>query len=328
MSPPETVVWAQIEPAPILAEARRHLGAAMQEADSTEQVAAALASGAELLVLSDAAYSPELATALRDAAPKLRWIQCLTTGTDRMRRFGVPAHIPVSNVGDAYAPAVAAHAVALLLALQRRLPAMAAAQAGRLWQRELAKDVTIPLGRRAVVLGFGPIGQEICRLLAAFGMEVVAVSRSGAAAGPAPVLPVARLDAALEAADALILAAPLTPETAGILSAERLARCRPGLLLVNIGRGGLVDQPALIAALHEGRLAGAALDVTEPEPPPPDDPLWQAPNLLLTPHVAGIAAGLSFHRVAAVLGTNLRRILAGQPPLHIVMNAPPIAPSG
>lgn len=313
------VVWARIEPQLLLAEARRQLGDGAIMADALDDVAAALDAGAGMLVLSDAGYSADAASVLRARGHRLRWIQCVTTGTDRMQRFGVPPGVTVSNVGDAFAPAVAAHAVALLLALQRRLPATLAAQAERRWEREVAAGACIPLGQHAVVLGFGPIGQEICRLLAAFGMRVTAVSRAGAPSPLAPTLPVARLDEAMLEADALILAAPLTSETQHIVSAGLLARCRPGLLLVNIGRGGLVDQVALAAALREGRLGGAALDVAEPEPLPPDDPLWQAPNLIVTPHVAGLAEGVSMRRVCDVLGANLRRVLAGEEPRQVVL---------
>jgi phosphoglycerate dehydrogenase-like enzyme len=321
--PARLVVWALIEPGLLLREAQRQLGEAAVLAGSVAEVSAALREGAEMLVLSDAVYSAAAAAALRDCGSRLRWIQCVTTGTDRMRRFGVPPQVVVSNVGDAFAPAVATHAVALLLALQRRLPATLAAQAEHRWEREVAMGALIPLGQRAVVFGFGPIGQEIGRLLGAFGMQVTAVSRSGAASALAPTLPAARFDEALAEADALILAAPLTPETEHIVDADRLARCRPGMLLVNIGRGGLVDQVALAAALRDGRLGGAALDVADPEPLPPGDPLWRAPNLIVTPHVAGLAAGVSMRRICDVLGNNLRRVLAGEAPGQVVMGAAP-----
>ncbi len=317
--PTRLVVWARIQPELLLEEARRQLGGGAVLASSVAEMAAALRDGAEMLVLSDAAYTAEAAAALRDHARELRWIQCVTTGTDRMQRFGVPPGVIVSNVGDAFAPAVATHAVALLLALQRRLPRTMDAQAARHWDREVAMGACIPLGQRAVVLGFGPIGQEIARLLLAFGMQVTAVSRSGAPHALVPVLPADRLDDALAEADALVLAAPLTAETALIIDAPRLARCKPGLLLVNIGRGGLVDQPALATALREGLVGGAALDVAEPEPLPADDPLWQAPNLIITPHVAGLAAGVSMRRICDVLGDNLRHILAGRDPAHVVL---------
>jgi phosphoglycerate dehydrogenase-like enzyme len=235
-----------------------------------------------------------------------------------MQRFGLPQGILVSNVGAAFAPAVATHAVALLLALQRRLPGALAAQARGQWERSVGADSAVPLGQRGVVLGFGPIGQEICRLLQAFGMRVTAVSRSGTPCEWVEVLPATQLNHALREADALVLAAPLTAETARIVSAPLLARCKPGMLLVNIGRGGLVDHAALLAALREGRLGGAGLDVTDPEPLPADDPLWAAPNVIVTPHVAGFAKDVSIARVCDVVGENLCRVIAGQSPLNLV----------
>jgi phosphoglycerate dehydrogenase-like enzyme len=316
---PRLALWAQIGGEAILAEAQRHLGDAVIPVRSVQEVAQAVAAGVEFLVLSDPVFSAELAAVLHAPGSRVRWIQALTTGTDQLQRFGVPAGVVVSNIGPAYAPSVATHAVALLLALQRRLPAALAAQAEGRWDRSIGAQARVPFGQRGLVLGLGPIGQEICRLLAAFGMRMRAVTRSGAPSDLVETWPVTRLDAALAEADALILAAPLTPQTHGILSAERLARCPPGLLLVNIGRGGLVDTDALVAALHAGRIGGAALDVTDPEPLPPDHPLWRAPNLIVTPHIAGLSGEVSAGRVRAVLGANLARVLAGDAPAHQVM---------
>jgi phosphoglycerate dehydrogenase-like enzyme len=316
--PPRCIIRAAIGADAVLAEARRHLGEEAVAAHSVVEVAQGLEAGAEFLIVSDAIWSAEMSAAVMASGRRLRWIQSLTTGIDRMQRFGLPQGVSVSNVGAAFAPAVATHAVALLLALQRRLPGALAAQARCQWERSIGADSAVPLGQRGVVLGFGPIGQEICRLLQAFGMRMTAVSRSGTACDWVEVLPATRLDEVLAEADALVLAAPLTAETTGIVSASLLARCKPGMLLVNIGRGGLVDQAALLAALIEGRLGGAGLDVTDPEPLPQDDPLWRASNLIVTPHVAGFAKDVSIARVCEVVGANLRRVMAGQAPLSLV----------
>lgn len=315
---PRCIIRAAVGAEAVLAEARCHLGEEAIAAHSVAEVAQGLEAGAEFLIVSDAIWSAEMSAAARESGRQLRWIQSLTTGIDRMQRYGLPQGVSVSNVGAAFAPAVATHAVALLLALQRRLPAALAAQARGEWDRRVGEDATVPLGQRGVVLGFGPIGQEICRLLQAFGMRVTAVSRSGTPCDWVEMLPAMRLDEAVAGADALVLAAPLTAETAGIVSGPLLARCKPGMLLVNIGRGGLVDQAALLAALREGRLGGAGLDVADPEPLPMDDPLWSAPNLIVTPHVAGFAKNVSIARVCGVVGENLRRVMAGQAPLNLV----------
>lgn len=316
---PRLVVRAVIEPERVLATARSQLGEAAVGAASDDDAARALEAGAEFLLVSDAAYGASLADVVRRHGRRLRWIQALTSGTDNMALHGVPRGVVVSNAGDAYAPAVATHAVALLLALQRRIPAAIAAQREARWDRGIGATATVPLGRRAVVLGLGPIGQEICRLLAAFGMRVVAVTRTGAPSQRVETRSFAHFADAAAEADALVLAAPLNEATRHVISAELLERCKPGLLLVNIGRGGLIDEPALVAALQQGRMAGAALDVAQREPLPATDALWHAPNLLLTPHVAGAAEDVSIARLCAVVGTNLSRVLAGALPLHIVV---------
>ena len=150
------------------------------------------------------------------------------------------------------------------------------------------------------------------RKAGAFGMRVVGVSRRGR---PIPhcerVVPHTRLREVLPEADALVLALPLTTETLHLLGRDELACMKPGAVVVNIARGGLIDEPALIAALQQGRLAGAGLDVVEHEPLAPDSPLWAMQNVLLTPHIGGRGGVEQDQRLAAFLADNLRRFLAG-----------------
>jgi phosphoglycerate dehydrogenase-like enzyme len=286
-----------------------------------EPSAIAAIADADALACSDLAYTPRLAEAVR-SAQSLRWLQLLTAGYDNALRHGVPPHVRLTNVGDAFTPSVALHAVTLLLALQRRLSAILAQQTRREWNKTLSADLVMPADRTALIIGFGGIGQEIARLLTTFGMTVLATRRS-----PSPhrqaveVYAPEALHDLLPRADAVMLAAPLTPQTDRLIGRRELALCRPTAHLVNVSRGALVDGMALAESLRENRLAGAALDVTEPEPLPPDHPLWTAPNTIISPHVAGASdpygAERQFQRAAA----DLRRFLAGELPLHVITRA-------
>src|SRR5262249_12214961 len=152
--------------------------------------------------------SPELAAAIRERAPKLRWIQLLTAGYDHIKRHGVAPHLTVCNAGQAYAPGVAAHAIALLLAAQRQMPTILANQQRHAWDRAFTARLTTPGGSTVAVIGFGPIGREIGRLLQALGAKVIAVTRRGLPQQDADeVAPVGELHSVLARADAIIIAA-------------------------------------------------------------------------------------------------------------------------
>jgi phosphoglycerate dehydrogenase-like enzyme len=175
-----------------------------------------------------------------------------------------------------------------------------------------------------LILGFGHIGKALAQLLRAFGVEIVAASRSGA---PHPLADTScRLEEAdphLAKADFVVVAAPLTRETKNFLDSARLARMRACAFLVNLSRGAIVDTLALGERLKQGQLAGAALDVTGPEPLPADHPLWTAPNLILTPHIAAAGAHPGdCERLLSITTENARRFSRGEPLLHIVDCSP------
>jgi phosphoglycerate dehydrogenase-like enzyme len=286
--------------------------------------AAALAAGmreARALVMPGQAYDAALAHCLRTQAPRLRLIQLLTAGYDQLQVHGVPPGVRVATAGDSWSPAVAEHAITLMLAMVKGLPAAFEAQAQRRWaQMTISPTMSTLEGRTLVIVGCGSIGREAARRAAGLGMRVIGIARS---VRPIPhvdeVLEAARLDEALARADVVLVSAPSTPATRGLFDAARLAACRPGALLVNVARGNLVERDALIDALRSGRLAGAALDVTDPEPLPPDDPLWNAPNLILTPHVSGSSGPAGLRRLAAHVQANLRREADGHEPTHQVL---------
>lgn len=258
------------------------------------------------------------------AATNLVWVQAGSAGVERwvsIPEIAASERIVLTNMRAVHAPVIADHAFAMLLALTRDLPVHLANRAEGRWQRE-GSGTLQPLGlegRTLLVVGLGGIGTEIARRGHGFGMRVLATRRSDADA-PAFVERVERADALLELlpdADVVAIAAPLTPETEGLFDEKAFAAMREGSILVNIARGRIVRTDALVAALRSGRLAGACLDVTEPEPLPPEHELWRMPNVVITPHVAGVAE-LTDARRRALLLENLRRFDAGEPLLNTV----------
>ena len=285
-------------------------------AADTAAVIAALAEH-DVLICPNPVYTQALAAALRTRGSGIRWLQLLTAGYDTLVEFGTPDGLIVTAAGDAYAPAVAIHAVTLMLALERRLLDCVTDQAARRWQRAMSPKMSIPFGGTVAIVGFGSIGSEIARIVRPMGARIVAVTRSARSSPLADaVVPIGELRAVLPDADAVILALPLAPETRHLIGAAELALMQRSAVLVNIARGALVDSAALAAALGNGTIAGAGLDVTDPEPLPADDPLWAAPNLIVTPHVAGACGGLVGARLAAITVENLRRFIKGEPLAH------------
>ena len=230
---------------------------------------------------------------LPQIAPKLRFVQSCSAGTDQYDREVLKkAGIRLASGQGVNANAVSEHAIALMLALLRRIPEARDNQAKRVWRGmmgDFAKREDEAGGKTAVVVGLGRIGGRIARLCKALGMKVVGV-RQNVAGGPEgadEVHSFRDLKAVLPRADFLILACPLTEETRHLVDAAALALLKPTAQVINVARGRVVDEPAIIAALQGGKIAGAALDVTADEPLPADSPLWAMPNVLITPHTGG-----------------------------------------
>jgi len=273
---------------------------------SPEELRAAVAEADGLLSL----ITDRVDASVLDAAPRLKAIANMAVGTDNIdveaaRERG----IPVGNTPDVLTDATADLAFALLLALARRIvPGAEKVRRGEWRTWEPAADLGADLaGATLGIVGWGRIGQAVARRAAGFGMEVVHSSRSSGVP----------LEELLERADFVSLHTPLTPETRGLVDAGALARMKPTALLVNTARGGVIDQDALRTALHEGTIAGAALDVTDPEPIPADHPLLDAPNLLVVPHV-GSATVRTRARMAAMAVENLLAALDGREMPHPV----------
>ncbi len=247
---------------------------------------------------------------LLDGSPRLKAIANMGVGTDNIDVEAAKERgIPVGNTPDVLTDATADLAFALLLALARRIVPGAEKVRGGEWHTwEPAADLGADLAGAVLgIVGWGRIGQAVARRAEGFGMEVVHSSRSSGVP----------LEELLERADFVSLHTPLTPDTRHLVDADAVARMKPTALLVNTARGGVVDQDALRTALHDGTIAGAALDVTDPEPLPPDHPLLDAPNLLVVPHV-GSATVRTRARMAEMAVENLLAALDGRPMPHQV----------
>lgn len=274
---------------------------------------------AEAMVMLGHLYTAPVAALIRDRAPRLRWLQLTTAGYDGISFHGVPATVAVTNAGHSHAPMVAEHAMTLLTALVRRLPCYAEPQARHVFGRNIPLPLATLEDSTVAILGYGGIGRQIAIRVKAFGARAVAIARSGRADDVADrIVPVTDLHAVLAEADALVVACALTAETKGLIDAAALAALKPGAVLVNIARGAVVDTMALVGALNSLHLSGAGLDVTEPEPPPVDHPLWSCPNLIITPHVSGVGSPAVRRRIAAVVRGNVERFQAGRDLEHVV----------
>lgn len=280
----------------------------------------ALARAAEL----DGADAHLLNDDLLAAATKLRWVQSWSAGVDRylqLDRLRDSDRIVLTNMQGVHGPAIAEHVFATLLALTRKLPALYENQREGRWDRQGAAGATALAGRTMFVVGMGGIGSQIARRAHAFDMRVVATVRNPEGREqPAYVDEMGGaedLDRLLPQADVVAIALPLTKETRGLFDTERLALMPAGSWLVNIGRGPIVDTDALLAALRSGHLAGAALDVTDPEPLPAEHPLWKLDNVIITPHVAS-RAELTGQRRWEIVKENVRRFAAGEALINVV----------
>ena len=222
---------------------------------------------------------------LRERAPRLRWIQHRGAGVDQwMPLDWLPADIVLTNNTGVHGTKCEDYCTMALLMLATRMPAMLDSQRAGRWEPLFTEPIA---GKTAIVIGFGDLGSAAGRAAKKLGLKVIAVTRSGKAGRPADVAcKVSSLARVLPKAGFVIMTAPLTPETRGLLNRERLALLKPSAGLINVGRAALVDYDAVSDMLAAGKLAGAVLDVHSPEPLPADSPLWTTPNLVVTPHIS------------------------------------------
>ncbi len=250
------------------------------------------------------------------AATKLRLIQVGGAGVDGLLPAkGLADSVVVTNASGSHEPEMAEFAIATMFALAYRIPEYVEQQRTKVWQPRMPRAIE---GSTMCVVGLGTIGQAIGSRARALGMNVTGVRRSGAPVEG--VSKVATMDDRIEAiagANVLVVVAPLTDETRGLIGAEELTALAPRATIIDVSRGGVSDIDAVVAALESGQLSGAAIDVFEPEPLPDTSPLWSVPNLLLTPHTAGNSRTY-VSRWAKTLASNLDALEAGTPLANVV----------
>ena len=256
------------------------------------------------------------------AAPRARWVQGMSAGAGQhVAGAGLGAdeleRVAVTTSSGAHAGPLAEFSLLGLLHFAKHVPELLERQRAKRWP-SVRRPVHELRGQTMLIVGLGEIGVETARLAKAFGMTVVGVKRA-----PSDVEHVDEvhgndgLTELVSRADAIVVTLPITPETEGLLSAEVLAAVKPGAVLTNVGRGAVVDEDALVERLRDGTLAGAALDVFATEPLPPESPLWELPNVIVSPHVSALSE-LENERIVDLFLDNLERFLAGEPLLKRV----------
>ncbi|MEV0662886.1 D-2-hydroxyacid dehydrogenase [Spirillospora sp. NPDC050365] len=271
--------------------------------------------GADVLFMWDF-----LSDALAGAWPESggpEWVHIASAGVDRLMFPGLThSDTIVTNSRGVFDEPIAEYVLGLVLAFAKDLHTTLRLQGERRWRHRETERVT---GARALVVGTGPIGRAIGRRLSAAGLAVSGAGRTARDADPdlGVVHPMERLGEALAEADYVVLAAPLTPQTRGMIDAAALERMRPSARLVNVGRGGLVAEGDLVEALRAGRIAGAALDVFEDEPLPASSPLWDLPNVIVSPHMSGDVVGWR-DELVRLFADNLGRYVSGRPLRNVV----------
>jgi phosphoglycerate dehydrogenase-like enzyme len=255
--------------------------------------------------------------------PRLRWVHAMAAGAgEQVRKAGLPAEalerVAITTSSGVHAVPLAEFAILGLLAIAKELPRFIEDQRARAWP-EIRRPLRELDGQTLFLVGLGDIGRETARLGKAFGMRTVGFRRTE---GPPPdhvdeVHGPERLAELAGRADAMVVSLPMTEQTAGMIDRATIERLPPSCIFVNVGRGGVVDEPALVDALGERRIAGAVLDVFATEPLPPDSPLWTLPNVIVTPHAVALSAREN-ERIVELFVENLRRYLDGRPLRNVV----------
>lgn len=255
------------------------------------------------------------------AADQLKWVQAVSAGVDR---FLTPAFrerdIVLTNTSGVHASNIAEHVLALMLAFARRLPQLLAAQHRHEWQHvseEYDRPVFELSGQTVLIAGMGDIGQALAQRTQCLGMSIIGVRRHPSGASPFFEVATDRLHEVLPEAEHVVDTLPLTPATRGLFDDRAFAAMKDGSYFYNIGRGPTADTTALMKALRSGKLAGAGLDVVDPEPLPSDSPLWELPNVIITAHTSGQTPFMR-DRIRALLAENIRRYQHGEPLMNVV----------
>jgi phosphoglycerate dehydrogenase-like enzyme len=275
----------------------------------------------EELATVDGVVGWRITLEMLDEMPRLRWIQAGGAGVNSYDLGAIAGRgIVLTNASGVAAPNIAEHIMGMMLALARRLPILVRSQVTHQWRDHAThREVRELLGATLLIVGVGDIGRELAQRAGAFGMEIIGVRRRGSLEIPGFAQLVSRdeLPRVVGGADHIAITLPETTETRGMFDAELIAKIKPGAILYNVGRGPVVDTPALIAALESGHLGGAGLDVTDPEPLPDDSPLWDMENVLITSHTSG-STPRYWQRLLPLVTDNIRRIQAGEKLQNVV----------
>ena len=269
---------------------------------------------AEPIAEAEILYAWKFPPQLYAKAARLKWLQVMGAGVDWALVPELPSGVQVTRVPGVFGPWMAEYVIGWCSWVTQRMRVYRDAQRQRRWLDHVLPDRL--LGKTLTIVGLGDIGRDIARVAGALGMRVIGVTRRGRPVREAArVYPVGALNRALSEADFVAVLLPLTDDTRGIIGAGALAAMKPTAWLINIARGAVVDEPALLAALEKQRIAGAVLDVFDREPLPPSHPLWKMDNVVVTPHISGPSTP---DEIAPVFNDNLARYLAGRPLRYVV----------
>lgn len=295
------------------------LDALRQEFPDVEIISAPGEAFAPALVNADGAVAWSMTPEEYAGAVNLRWFQSIGAGVERVILPGMRQNgLIVTNSSGIHGTNISEHLLAMMLAFARQLPALIRATDRGEWLDDARSGVFELSGQTLHIVGYGDIGQTLGRKAKALSIRVTATRRRPRSDPFADLVSgFDDLPARLGEADHVAICLPQTPTTIGFFNAELIAACKPGAYVYNIGRGPVVDQDALIAALDSGHLAGAGLDVTDPEPLPADSPLWRRENVMITAHTAG-GTPFFFERLMETVAENLHRIQSGQPLMNLV----------
>jgi phosphoglycerate dehydrogenase-like enzyme len=305
------VVWSAFSTSPETVKARFPDDRVLAIADEKQL------SGAADAEVAFSGNNPLRVRQLLDATPKLRWYHTVSAGVENMPLGELAKRgIVLTNNSGSYDIQIAEHLMAFVFAASRQLHRYRDLQRAAEWKDQTHQELR---GATIVVYGMGSIGGEIARLAAAIGMRVIGIRRTEGPPrqGIERVVAADRLADVVGEADYLAIAAPLTEATRGAVSRDVISRMKPTAWIMNIARGAIVDEPAMIEALQAKKIAGAALDVFTTEPLPPDSPLWKLENVIVTPHHSGSSPHAS-ERTLALFAENLRRFKAGEPLINRV----------
>lgn len=302
-----------------LVDAESRLTKELRGSSQTEKAKADLSAAladVEVLFCGD---SPDK---LLSRAPKLRWLQCIWDGVDTtVAPEVIQSHVVVTNARGTASIAIAEWVLTVMVMFSKRIPAYFADKVNRKWDPR--PDQTYELGGKTVgIVGMGDIGKEVARLAKAYYMRVRATRRSAVVRQVSvgdvdELLPLGDLPHLLSESDFVVLCVPLNRETSKMIGERELKLMRPTAYLINIARGGVIQEPALIKALQEGWIAGAALDVFSTEPLPSESEIWNLPNVIFTPHISG-ETNLYVKRMDVIFCENLRRYVAGEELSNVV----------